>query len=83
MVSYTLSMAEVLTWDEIVAKYPDEWVLIDEPETTAGLDILGGRVIGHHEQLEVVERLDSDLRLRYSALLFTGPLTDPDMAYML
>lgn len=76
-------MADVLTWDEIVAKYPDEWVLIDELQTTTALDILGGRVVGHSADLATVEACDRRSLSRRTAVLFTGPLTDPDMAYML
>jgi len=76
-------MDDVLTWDEIVAKYPDEWVLIDDPETSAGLNIVRGRVLGHDPELKIVERLDNETRARYTALLFTGSPTDPDMAYIL
>ncbi len=76
-------MDDVLTWDEIVAKYPDEWVLIDEPETTAGMEIIRGRVLGHDPELEIVERLDNRVLPRRAALLFTGSLTDPKMGYLL
>jgi hypothetical protein len=74
-------MDDVLTWDEIVEKYPDEWVLIDEPETTPGLDIIRGRLLGHDPELEPVERLDNQIRPRDAALSFTGSPIDRGVVY--
>jgi hypothetical protein len=75
-------MDDVLTWDEIVEKYPDEWVLIDEPETTALLDVVRGRVVAHDISASVVERCAFRMRLRDSALLFTGE-PDPSVVFVL
>lgn len=40
-------MDEMLTWAEIEERFPDEWVVIDQPQLTDELDITGGRVVHH------------------------------------
>lgn len=40
-------MTEILTITEINERYPDEWVLIGEPETDESLEVLRGKVLYH------------------------------------
>ena len=40
-------MDEVLTWEEIKARYAPDWVVIDELETDDHLEVVRGKVIFH------------------------------------
>ena len=66
-------MTEILTIDEINDRYPDEWVLIGEPETDESLEVLRGKVLYHgkcrDEMLRTANELPSP---KYFATHFTG-----------
>lgn len=84
MVGYTRAMgAEVLTWEEIKQRYPDEWVLIANPEVDADDEVVAGVVAFHSQDREEVGREAYRLRLRSAAFLYSGELWDPDVAYVL
>ncbi|MBI4871310.1 MAG: hypothetical protein HY814_07050 [Candidatus Riflebacteria bacterium] len=40
-------MTEKLTWDEIKQRYPDEYVILAEPEFDDNEDPVGGVVLSH------------------------------------
>jgi ribosomal protein L21 len=44
--------SKILTWEEIKALHPDEWVVIGDP-VFEGMTILHGRVISHHRDKRV------------------------------
>jgi len=77
-------MSEVLTIDEINRRYPDEWVLIGEPETDESLEVLSGRVLYHgtdrEEMIRVAQQLPAPKRI---ATHFTGELFPDGMEYCL
>lgn len=76
-------MEDVLTWDEIVAKYPDEWVLIDEPDLEDDIfDVIRGRVVAHSADVDDVYAAGRQLKLRDSAFLYTGE-PDPNLVVIL
>jgi hypothetical protein len=76
-------MDERLTWAEIERRYPDEWVLIADPETTPESDIVAGQLICHSKDPEPVNRRADELRLKDGALLFTGLDPWPNRAFLL
>jgi hypothetical protein len=41
------TMSEILTFDEIKARYAPDWVLIGEPQFDEHLNVLAGRVLYH------------------------------------
>ena len=67
-------MAEKLTWDEIKRQYPDEWVILTEPDVDRSTTtLLGGRVFAHgkdrdevHDQLKDVP---GDFSIRWTGRL--------------
>jgi hypothetical protein len=65
-------MGEVLTWQEIERRYPDEWVLLDALEITSSLEVLSGRVVFHSRDEDEVGRKSAELRLDDDAVAFTG-----------
>jgi hypothetical protein len=65
-------MSDRLTNDEVWARYPDEWVALQDPEVGPKDEILGGRVICHSKDrvevhFEVRRRQPGDF-----AVFFTG-----------
>ena len=45
-------MDEILTIEEINQCYPDQWVLIGDPETDESLEVLRGKVLYHGKSRE-------------------------------
>ncbi len=75
-------MSEYLTMEEIKKRYPDEWVLLGDPEKDKSLQVLGGALLSHGiDDKEVLGRVKANPP-KNSALFFTGE-PDPDIAYLL
>jgi hypothetical protein len=67
-----MSMDEILKLEEIKARYPSEWVLIDEPQIDEMTRLLGGRVVFHSPSRDEVHRKMLELRLPHFAIRFLG-----------
>jgi hypothetical protein len=65
-------MIERLTWAEIERRYPDEWVLLADPELTSDLDVVEAQLVFHSKSADEVSKRAAELRLRDEAFLFTG-----------
>lgn len=77
-------MSEVLTLKEIEERYPDQWILIGDPETDESLEVLSGTVLYHGESREEMLRVAKDLQSpKRFATHYTGELFDPDTVYLL
>ena len=76
-------MTEVLTIDEINERFPDEWVLIGDPETNESLEVLSGEVLWHSADRDEVYSKAKELRPQRAAFHFSGPLFDDDTEYSL
>jgi len=63
---------EVLTVKEIEARYPNEWVLLDNPVVRKGPKLLRGTVVFHSPDRDQLDKRSIELRLKSSAVLFTG-----------
>jgi hypothetical protein len=77
-------MAEpYLTMAEIEAKYPNEWVLIDKLKKGRDGFAVGGVVVAHGVDREVVYRATEGLPIpRDVAVFYTGPIPD-DVIFIL
>jgi hypothetical protein len=73
---------EMLTVDEIQARYAPEWVLIVEPRTDDEQRLLGGRVLFHGPDRDEVYRKARELQLDQIAVRYLGDWPD-DMALVL
>lgn len=74
-------MNEILTLDEIRTRFPDEWVLIGEPEETDDLEVVSGRVLFHSPDSDETYRKAAELRPGRFATVFTGEIpSDMDFA---
>lgn len=75
-------IAEVLTMAEIEARYPNEWILIDDPVTDEYLRVKSGRVVLHDSDKEAFDERARSIKIRRSAFIYTGKAPD-DMVYAL
>jgi hypothetical protein len=75
-------MGDVLTLEEIKARYQSEWVLIGDPEEDESLDVLGGRVLFHSADPTETYRKAAELRPGRFATVYTGEIPE-DMDYAL
>ena len=71
-------MNEPMSVAEIHAKFESEWVLLEDPETTEGLEVTRGRgrVLWHGKDRDEVYRKALELRPKHSAILYTGTIPE-------
>ena len=69
-------MDEILTIDEIKARYAPDWVLIGEPLTDETLELRAGRVLFHSPDRDEVCRKAMEYPPGRYALQFLGPIPD-------
>jgi len=76
-------MHEKLSWDEIKARYRDEWVqLVDVDWDLSNPDPLAGVVRVHHkDKKEFKKLLATGEKPKRAALLYTGQLFPADAIY--
>jgi hypothetical protein len=59
---------------EIEAKYPNQWVLLDKPETTKYQEVMGGYLVMHSTDRQEFTRLVFNYpEVVDGAILYTGP----------
>ena len=75
-------MDEVLTIDEIKARYAPDWVLIGEPRTDEFQRLHAGKVLFHSPDREAVYRKAGELQPGHFAFRYLGELPQ-DMAFVL
>lgn len=69
-------MDEVLTLEQIEARFPSEWVLVADPELTESFAVVRGGVLWHSPNRDDVYRRARELQPRHSAILYTGIVSD-------
>ncbi|MFQ5652916.1 MAG: hypothetical protein ACE5IY_23560 [bacterium] len=67
-------MKKVLTMAEIRAQFHSEWILIEDPETDAALEVQRGKVRYHSKDRDEVYREAVRLRPKRFAMLYTGTI---------
>jgi hypothetical protein len=67
-----VTMDDVLTMDEIKARYAPDWVLIGEPQTDEKLEVLAGKVLFHSPDQDEVCRKAMEYPPGRYALEFLG-----------
>jgi hypothetical protein len=65
-------MEQVLTLDEIKARFDSEWVLLDEPQASDALQVRAGKVLHHSKDRDEVYRKAVELKPKHFAVLYTG-----------
>jgi hypothetical protein len=69
-------MAEILTLDEMKARFDSEWVLVVDPEVDEQLRVVRGKVAYHSKNRDELDRKMIELRPKSSATLYTGKMPD-------
>ncbi|MEM4284257.1 MAG: hypothetical protein QXS96_07215 [Candidatus Caldarchaeum sp.] len=69
-------MSEMLSLSEIQERFPGEWVLVEDPQTSESLIVTGGKVLWHSKDRDEVYRKARELRPKHSAILYTGKLPE-------
>src|SRR4051812_14277606 len=77
-----VKMDEILTIDEIKARYAPDWVLIGEPQTDEFQHLRAGKVLFHSPDREEVYRKAIELQPGSFAFRYLGELPE-DMAFVL
>jgi hypothetical protein len=75
-------MNELMTLQEIEEAFDSQWVLVEDPELTAQLEVVSGKVIFHSSDRDELYRVMGELKPKHSAILFTGQASD-DLVVML
>jgi hypothetical protein len=70
------TMDEVLTFDQIKARYAPDWVLIGELETDENLEVLSGKVLFHSPDRDAVYHKAKELMPGRFAVQFLGPFPE-------
>jgi hypothetical protein len=70
-------MNELMTKAEIYERFPREWVLIGDPQLDANQQLAAGTLLWHSKDRDEVYAKALELRPRYAATLYTGPVPEP------
>lgn len=70
-----------LTIEEVYARYPAEWVLLGDPETTEMNEVLAGHLLWHSKDRDEVDRKALESPVSHVASFHTGsPPADLEFA---
>ena len=69
-------MDEILTIQDIHARFAGEWVLVEDPQTNAALEVESGKVRYHSKVRDEVYRKAASLKLKRFAVLYTGKMPE-------
>jgi hypothetical protein len=72
-----MEMSEkTMTMAEMESRFADEWILVENPETNDALEVVRGNVLCHSKDRDEVYRRAVELRLKRSAVLYTGKMPE-------
>ena len=69
-------MPNVMSLEEIESRFPDEWILVIDPDMGPDLTVRSGVVAAHSRDRAEVDRKSLELRPRRSAIWFNGDPSD-------
>jgi hypothetical protein len=70
------AVAEMLTLDEMKARFQSEWVLVGDPVEDESLEVIRGLVLFHSPSADETYRKAAELRPGNFATVFTGEIPD-------
>jgi hypothetical protein len=76
-------MTEVMTMEEIEARFPEEWLLIDQPEMDERDQLKRGRVVFHSPDRDEVYRKALELPVPRDIAFHCTKKPQPGMAHVL
>ena len=65
-----------MTIQEIESQFDSEWVLVQDPETNGGLEVLSGKVLHHSKDRDEVYRVAIAQKPQRFAVLYTGEMPE-------
>jgi hypothetical protein len=71
-------MDEVLSLAEIEARFPSEWVLLEDPVTNEVQQVLAGKVRYHSKDRDEVYDKAVELKLKSMAVRYTGDFPEDE-----
>lgn len=71
-------MSEFLSYEEIVRRYPNEWILLAEPKCGRVGGEKSGRVVFHSPDVDEMYAKAVELKLPHWGTLYTGDMNDND-----
>jgi hypothetical protein len=69
-------MAGIMTLAEIEARFPGEWVLVEDPQTNDALEVQRGRVLAHSKDHDELYRQTVAMQTARFAVLYTGTIPE-------
>lgn len=69
-------MYERITNDEIYARFPNEWILLKDPEVGPKDELIAGTLLCHSKDREEIHRVAMANRPGDFAVFYTGPPSD-------
>ncbi len=72
----------ILTLKEMKRRYPNQWVLVADPELDKNLEVLRGKVLWHGKDRDELYQKDAEFKPRHAAYVRTGGLPR-NLAYAL
>jgi hypothetical protein len=65
---------EILTLMQMELRFPSQWLLVENPQTGAALELQGGTVLWHSSDRDEVYRKAVELRPHRFAVTYTGKM---------
>lgn len=65
---------KIMTVKQIYSKFPDEWVLLQDPVQAENLEVKKGKVLFHSKDRDAMYRKAIELSPKHSAFLYTGSI---------
>jgi hypothetical protein len=72
-------MSEVMTRAEIEARFPDEWILVIDPDVGPDLKVRTGVVAAHDKDHDELYRQAIALKPKRSAVWFNGEMSQEEL----
>jgi hypothetical protein len=66
----------ILSLAEIEARFPGEWILLEDPTTNEALKVQGGTVLCHAKSRDEIYQKAVELKPKRFAVLFMGSLPE-------
>ena len=65
-----------MTMQEMQARFEDEWILVEDPQTNKALEVMKGKVVYHGRDRDEVYRQAVARRPKRCAILYTGKMPE-------
>lgn len=77
-----ITSKEILTFAEMISRYPDQWLLIGEPEVDENQNIIRGQVLAYSADEQEIYNALSFFDVKSKAIEYTGSIPE-DLAVLM